>query len=1083
VTDSTGAVVAGAMVTVINPATNAQRVVTSNEAGIFDLPSLPPGTYNIRVEKTGFNAQIRNNVVLQVSQVAHFDIALQVGNVTETVEVTGGAPVLETESTAVGTVIENQRIVELPLNGRNYLQLAALTPGTTTNSSNSGVNNLRQGGTRSLFTLSVSGQRIFYNHYTLDGIENTDPNWNAYIFLPSLDALQEFKVETGIFPAEYGHNMNQINVTTRSGVNQIHGSAFEFLRNSALDAKNYFDPGSQPIPPFKRNQFGATFGGPVVIPHVIHGKDKLFFFVDYEGLRERKALTQPATVPPASWIAGNFSNVSTIIYDPKTRVLNAAGTAVLSAQPFGGNIIPPNRISTISTAYMTKYMPQVNAAPNALANDFINNEGRPTDNDQQNYRVDYVQSANSNWMFRYSHSGETQYNPINIPRQGSQTVDQAHQGVLGYTHLFGPTVVNDFRTGVSRLENSNIPPEAGVTNVVAQLGITGIDSTNPLYWGVPNTVLGGGFSGTGNSSDSPFINFDTMIQVNDNVSWTHGKHTFKFGGEFTRTRFNQIGGVVVRGRFSETGQYSNFGGPGTPSGPANNVADFMMGNFQTVESQTGEPLANYRSSYIGTYFEDSWKVTSKLTINAGLRWEYQAPWMDKFDNIVNIDFNWGNSHFPVYVRAGNGNPYEGNPPYILPSTIPLVRDGRFGRGVQKPDYKNFGPRLGIAYSLNSKTVIRAGGGMFYVHDVGNANFDVVRNAPFTIRRSENGNALIPNLTWDHLFTTAGVPSFILVNEYEDPTPRVGQWSFGVQRQLSNDMSIEANYIGSSGMYLQRLITYNNAQPGAGNVNARRPWPIFNGGFQVMNGSVHSTYHALQVRLQKRLSQGFTLLSSFSYAKSIDNGSGLRAQNGDGGVSNDYDLTTIRGLSAFDFRRNWTNSLLYELPFGKGKAMLGNASRAVDAIVGGWQLGTILTLQDGFPLNAGCGSNLQNGGDGCYPDATGISPQLPRGEQDPNRWFNLGAFVNRFPGGPQFRFGNSGRNTIIGPGIIDMDFSATKVFRITERQQLQFRAEFFNLPNHPLFGQPGASVGTATYGQITSTRIDSRQLQFGLKYLF
>lgn len=1083
VADSTGAVVAGATVTVTNPATNAQRVVTSNEAGIFDLPSLPPGTYNMRVEKAGFSTQVRNNIELQVSQVARMDVALQVGNVTETVEVTGGAPVLETESTSVGTVIENQRIVELPLNGRNYLQLAALTPGTTTNSQNSSVDNLRQGGTRSLFSLSVSGQRIFYNHYTLDGIENTDPNWNAYIFLPSLDALQEFKVETGIFPAEYGHNMNQINVTTKSGTNQIHGSLFEFLRNSALDAKNYFDPASKPIPPFRRNQFGATLGGPVVIPHFINGKDKLFFFVDYEGLRERKALTQGATVAPADWVSGNFSDVSTPIYDPTTRVLNAAGTAVVSSMPFQGNIIPANRINSISTAYMKQYSPTVNALPNALANDFINTEGRPTDNDQQNYRVDYSQSANSNWMFRYSHSGETQYNPINIPNQGSNVVDQAHQGVLGFTHLFGPTKVNDFRAGVSRLENSNIPLQAGVTNVVAQLGITGIDTSNSIYWGIPNTVLNGGFSGTGNTSDSPFINFDTMIQLNDNFSWTHGKHTFKFGGEITRTRFNQLGGVVTRGRFTETGQYTNSGLTGASTVPANNIADFMLGVFQTVESQTGEPVANYRDNYFGTYFEDSWKVTSKITINAGLRWEYQSPWVDTHDNIVNIDFNWSNAYQPIYVRAGTGDPYAGNPPYTLPSSISLVRDGRFGRGVTKPDYNNVGPRLGIAYALNSKTVIRVGGGMFYVHDIGNANFDVVRNAPFTIRRSETANSLIPNLNWSHLFTSAGIPSFILANQYGEPTPRVGQWSFGVQRQLTNDMSLEANYVGSSGMYLQRLITYNNAQPGAGNINARRPYPIFNGTVQVMNGSAHSTYHALQVRLQKRLSGGFTLLSSFSYAKSIDNGSGLRSQNGDGGVSNDYNLGIIRGLSAFDFRRNWTNSLLYQLPIGRGKALLGNASRALDAIVGGWQLGAILTLQDGFPLNASCGSSsVQNGGDGCYPDATGISPQLAQGSQDPSHWFNLGAFVNRVPGAG-FRFGTAGRNTIIGPGIVDMDFSATKDFRVTERQRVQFRAEFFNIPNHPIFGQPGASVGSSTYGVITSTQIDSRQLQFGLKYSF
>ena len=286
------------------------------------VPALAPGNYTLKVEMAGFGAQVRNDIELQVAQVARIDIALKVGNVSEVVEVTGGAPVLETEATSVGTVIENRRILELPLNGRNYLQLAGLTPGVTTNSSASAVGTSRMGGTRAATTVSVGGQRIFFNHYTLDGIENTDPSFNAYLFLPSLDALQEFKVESGTFTAEYGHNMSQINVTTKSGTNQLHGSAFEFLRNSALDAKNFFDSGSAPIPPFKRNQFGGTVGGPLVIPHVFNGKDKLFFFVDYEGLRERKALTQPATVPSAAWVQGNFSGVSALIYDPATRAYN-----------------------------------------------------------------------------------------------------------------------------------------------------------------------------------------------------------------------------------------------------------------------------------------------------------------------------------------------------------------------------------------------------------------------------------------------------------------------------------------------------------------------------------------------------------------------------------------------------------------------------------------------------------------------------------------------------------------------------------------------------------------------------------------
>jgi hypothetical protein len=289
VTDSSGAVISGATITLVHPNTNTQRVTKTNNAGVYDVPALLPGTYNVKIEMQGFSTEIRNDVDLQVGQIARIDAVLQVGNVSEVVDVRGGAPVIETENATLGTVIENRRIIELPLNGRNYLQLTSLTPGVTTNSAPSAVGSTRQGGSRSQTTVSAAGQRIFFNHYTLDGIENTDPSFNSYLFLPSLDALQEFKVESGIFPAEYGHNMSQINVTTKGGTNDLHGTAFEFLRNSSLDAKNYFDKGALPIPPFKRNQFGATLGGPVWIPKLIHGKDRLFFFFDYEGLRERKA--------------------------------------------------------------------------------------------------------------------------------------------------------------------------------------------------------------------------------------------------------------------------------------------------------------------------------------------------------------------------------------------------------------------------------------------------------------------------------------------------------------------------------------------------------------------------------------------------------------------------------------------------------------------------------------------------------------------------------------------------------------------------------------------------------------------------
>ena len=362
----------------------------------------------------------------------------------------------------------------------------------------------------------------------------------------------------------------------------------------------------------------------------------------------------------------------------------------------------------------------------------------------------------------------------------------------------------------------------------------------------------------------------------------------------------------------------------------------------------------------------------------------------------------------------------------------------------------------------------------------------MRNAPFTIRRAESANTLLPNLDWAQPFTRLGVPSFILINQFEEATPYVAQWSFGMQRELAKDMSLELDYLGSAGSHLQRLQSYNTAPPGPGNINARRPFPIFNGNFQVMNGPGHSTYNGLQARLQRRFSGGFTLLSSFSYSKSIDNTSGIRTSSGVGELltpSNNYNLTAERGLSGFDFRRRWTNSLLYELPLGTGKRFFGTAGRAANALIGGWQVGTILTLQDGFPLSAFCGAgSVQNNDSGCYPDNLGIDPNLSRGQQDPSRFFNTAAFVNRIPGSG-YRYGNSGRNTIIGPGIIDWDFSTMKRFALAERSNVEFRGEFFNIPNHPIFANPGLSVGLPSYGVIGATVVDSRQLQFALRLEF
>jgi hypothetical protein len=1085
VSDATGAPMPGVTMTLTNQGTNSVREVLTNESGLYVMPAIPPGVYTLKATLTGFRTHERKDIAVQVGSANRIAVTLEVGALTEVVEITGGAPLLQTDSSAVGTVIENRAIVELPLNGRNYLQLASLIPGATTNGPSSSQGKQRMGGQRNSFALNVAGQRIHYNHYSLDGIENTDLNFNSYMLLPSVDALQEFNVVAGLFDAEYGRAIAQINASTKSGTNTFHGSLFEFARNSALDAKNYFDRDDRPIPPFRRNQYGGTIGGPVVIPKLLNGRDRLFFMFNWEGLRETKSLTSTPSVPLTPWRTGDFSNLRDTsgnlipIYDPATRVFDAAGNVIQAPTAFPGNVIPASRIHPISRQLVDYYPLPLQEVTGA---NFVNDEARRVDADQYTYRLDFTQSSNASWFFRHSFSHELGYDPFAIPDMGINTDTDVHQAALGYTRTLGSNKVNDLRFGIGKLKNGHISPRANVDNVVGRLGIN-LPNDNPLYWGVPNIGITG-LSGIGEESDAPFINDDTTIQVVDNFTWTVAKHSFKLGGEFRRVLYDQIGGVVTRGRWAFDGRYTQ--NPLLPAAQRGGAAfaDFLLGHFNRSEGQVGAPIANFRSNYFALFAQDSWRAASNLTVNYGLRWEFDQPFQDQNDAIVNIDFDWANQREPVFVRTGEGDPYEGDPAFRLAPDVQYVRDGRFGRGAYRSDYNDFAPRLGVAWTVTPKTVVRGGGGIYYVRDIGNAVFDTVRNAPFTIRRDEPAETFRPNLSYEQPFARTGAPTFILAAQYDEPTTYVGQWSLGVQRELAGNMSLDVTYFGSAGVHLRRLMSYNNPEPSQlANSNLARPFPKF-GSIQVMSAPGHSNYHALYLKLQRRFSRGLSFLSSFSYGKSIDNGSGIRTTDGDSLTpSNNYDLELERGLSAFDFRRRWTTSWLWDLPVGRDKRWL-NHSGVADWVLGGWQLGGIVTLQDGFPFTVLCGGGtIQNGGGVCYPDPTGEEWQLPADERTRTRYFNQNAFVDRNPAGGPFRYGTVARNSLIGPGIVSVDVSANKRFRLAGSSYAELRIEVFNLPNHPIWNQPGNTLRTPTFGVINSTRMDSRQIQIGMKVVF
>jgi len=1086
VTDPSGGVVVSAKVTVTNPQTNFTRTEATNTSGVYNFPNLQPGVYNIRVEMQGFQAEIRSNVELQVQQVARLDFQLQVGAVSQAVEVTGGAPLLNTEDATIGTVIENQRIVDLPLNGRNFLQLVALSPNVSTAFANGGQSSSREGGDRSTQQLSISGNRREWNYFTLDGISNTDVNFNSYLFLPSIDALQEFKVETGVYSAEFGREVGQVNVSTKSGTNEYHGTLWEFLRNNKLDALPFGFTKVRPTSsPFKWNQYGFTLGGPIQIPKIFNGKNRLFFLANYEGFRLRNQTQGVYNVPSVAMRSGNFSELlpGTTIKDPLNNNV-----------PFANNIIPTSRLDPISIGLLQFY-PAPNQPGTSLVSNYLALDNNITNKDQFTSRIDFVESAKSNWYGRYSWDDEYILNPA-LDLNGHFTSTTAYQALIDNTRILKPTLVNEFRMGFNHFFNDIGGQLNNVRDPIKQLGIP-VPDPPALAWGTPAVGILG-FSGFGDDSNSPYVNNNTTFQWTDNVSWTRGTHSLKFGADIRRDRYNQEGNQFPRSSPGFQNQATGYG-----------MADYMLGYMYNNADAAGLANTQLRATSQAYYVTDTWKVRSNLTVSVGLRYEFVPPWTDKHPNLLNayIPLNAAVANItdpnlqPIFVRPGTGDFYQDMPIRFNPN-LPVERtNSLLGSRLIGASYTNFAPRLGIAWSPSSKWTVRLGAGIFYAQDIGNAVFDMGRNfvGRFTVTESNH------NLTWENPIAANGttpcgnIAPLVCINQplglvhnHDHQTPYIEQYEANFQHQLSSSMVLEVGYLGTQGHVLQRF-SYLANQPvlGPAPVAQRFPFPEWGLIQGVVNGG-DSNYHSLAVKFTRRLANGLTILSGYTFSKSIDNGSGVRTLGTDGLFpQNAYCLSCERGRSIFDQRHRLVTSVVYDLPFGKGKAFLnqGIASK----VVGGWQLNSIVTYGTGFPLTIVPGSDRSQTTTGYdRTNATGISPAL--GNPTPGEWFNIAAFSLQ----PLGTYGTAGRNVAQGPGIFDWDFSTLKNFYFTERRYLQFRFEVFNFLNHPNFGDPNNTLGndktdnngvpiagSGSFGTINSTRqgIDMRELQFSLKLIF
>ena len=1133
VKDQSGALVPNATVTVTNAATNLARSTESNSAGIYSFPGLIPGRYQVKATAAGFQSAVTNDIELQVQQTARVDFALPVGQATQTLEVSANAALLTTDNATVGTVIEERRIMELPLNGRSFFSLVALSPNVTFGFTPAAQASGRLGGTRGALTMSLSGARATWSSYTLDGITNTDIDFNTYILQPSVDALQEFKVQTGIYPAEFGRGAGQVNVSTKPGTNEFHGTLSEFLRNDKFDARSYDfssaarsatnpSPGSAP---YRQNQYGFTVAGPVWIPKVYNGKNRLFFMSNYEGYNSR--LTQPsyATVLTPAMRNGDFSSIipaGFVLSDPNSR----SGTFPNITQSFfPNNQIPANRLSKGST-YLLKWMPAPNlpATPGLPFRNYQFGLKTPVDKYTITERIDFNESAKSQWFGRYSLNDESTLAvlPTMGLNDGNTLYTKASQWVLSNVRTISPTKVNEARFGYNSLFNNITQQLAGIENVNAALG-TPVKVTDPNSWGIPNIQLAQNLTSFGNPTSSPFQIDTKYFQWVDNFSWVIGKHSLRFGGEFRHNQFPQLGNEFPRGQFYFSSQFTN---TITPTGPSSATqsggytgADFMLGDTFNAITAVALASADFTNHEWSTYLDDTWRLSSRLTLSLGFRWEVMQPLFDKSGHEVNIQLNQplpnaanvqDLSKHPVYVRAGQGSFYDGvdfryAPYWATPNLgsapiggnppLQTDRDGRLGNRLIDTNYKNFAPRFGITYSPSEKWSIRAGFGIFYSEESKNSVFDFNRGLGGRTGNLTGTTFGVPTFTYNDFINTASLPVSLPIGltwagNRHLPNSSSMQYILNVQRSLGRSTTAEVGYVGSQSRHLLYLSNQNQGILNASLPAVQRlPYPEFGAsGIQMLFADGTGNYNALAAKLTQRLGTNLNTLLSYTWSKAIDTTSAIRGTVGSDSSPQDARCPNSceKASSDFNVPQRFVASILGALPFGKGQKFL-NRGGILNQVVGGWQASTITTLQSGGVVNT---SSWDSGGTNFLSNATrltcvaGVDPVKPNPNQ--NGWYNPAAFSNPVAG----TFGNCGRNTLRGPWRGNQDFSIIKLFPLTERKNLEFRTEMFNATNHVLLNVGGqlnwnngsSPTPSSTFGTITSAGT-MRQIQFALKLNF
>jgi hypothetical protein len=1068
VLDTTGAAVPGASVTIVNGETALTRVATTNSAGEYDVPSLPPGTYNIAVEMKGFKKVSLSGVRLNVDQKARVDLKLEVGDLAESVQVQAAVPLVQSDSSELGVTVNESQIKELPLNGRDFVQLTRLIPGVTRGVPGSNNDGASNEGWRMSSTISANGMRTRDNNFLLDGIDNNELNLNTVIIFPSVDAIEEFKVQTSTYSAEFGRaNGGVVNIQIKSGTNRFHGSGFEFLRNDKFDANDLFNNKfGRAKPAFRQNQFGGTVGGPI-------RHDRTFFFMDYQGWRVRQAQTYLSTVPSTLMRSGDFSELNRAIYDP------------LSQTPFPNNRIPAARIDPVSKNLIDQLYPtpnvtgQLSSTGQTISN-FLYNPVLQRQDDQFDVKVNQRVSDSNQFFARYSFERSQQFLPASLPHGDAGATTGNGNGLirtqslaLNDTHVFNPRWLNEFRFGLNRWGLIFTPIDFG-TKLAEKVGIPGVNISDTTSAMAQIVFSPGDIRGLGSGGNAPELNYFTSFQWLDNITYTRGKNSLRFGVDFIRRRKNKINPDNSVGNFSFGSQLTS-NCAGIASGCVINpntgfsVASFVLGFPTGISRALLLGIAGERKWEYGAYVQDDYRVTKRLTVNLGMRYEYFSPPVEVADRQSNFD--------PTIGR------------FVGASDSAVIGGVKVGRGLQLPYTRDWAPRVGFAYDVfgSGSTILRGGYGISWNNPFTGGSGSKTKNPPFLLSTALT-TTLLPTLRLDD-----GIPPPPPVNfsappqgsarslfDIRDADGYAQQWNVNIQRQLGRDFMFETAYVGTHGTHLMMKQDINQAVAvvGVTNSDINRPYIGISAllrGLSEVQSRGWSMYHSLQLKVTKRFARSFMMLSSYTYGQVIDISS-----DAESGTLNAWNFNQDRGPANFDIKHSWTTSGIYELPFGKGQRFGAGLSPLANALLGGWQIDAIIVAQSGLPFTVGQQQGLLSTGTGNRPNriASGtLSNPMP------DHWFNLAAFQPTTDN--TGTFGNSGRDILRAPGIVQTDLSVVKNTRFKERFEHQFRIEMFNAVNRAQFAAPGATIGTASAGVISSLLYNTpmRQIQLAMKLSF